>query len=413
MAGTKIGIRPVMQRVSILMIMLITVETLLVSPALADIAKAFPDAAGSAIGMIMTMPFIPMVIMAAFITPQLAKKFDKKTLILVACVVYIFAGTAGAYLNDSVGQLILMRAVLGIPLGITGPLCIAIINQLYTGLERKNMFGFANAVSSLLSIFLLLFAGWLAAQSWKYVFLSYLLFIIVLLLLAIFLPKLPAQVEEEGASGKTKIVYTPKQKAKLTFVVLFAFAGLMCSFVIQVQTSFIVDEKGLGGAQLAALVISVFGIGQIISGFLYGVYSLIFKRFCLVLLPALIALGCYIMFLATNVPMLIIGILVAGIGAGINNPLVNDKVTAIGPIQNGAFAGGLIMAATGIGVFLSVFMIDFYALFVEPTAVNLIWCTVVMHIIITAIVLVYVLWNPFKGVNYVREDEQSIDTPSS
>jgi MFS family permease len=401
----KLSFRGIMQRISVLMIMLVSIESMMVTTALADIAKSFPDAPASMINLILTIPFLPLVLVSWFVTPQLVKRFDKKTLLVVAIIIYIFAGTSGFYLNSTLAQILAMRAVLGLTLGIIGPLGIDIINGLYTGLDRANMFGFANGVASILAIFVLMFAGWLTTIHWTYVFLGYFLIVIVLLLEIVFLPKMPPQAKSPG-EAPPKIPYTSKQKIKLVFTVLYALSFVICGFLTQMQSSFIVVEKGIGTAVAAAGIVAGYAAAMIVSGLTYGIITLVFKRYVLVLAPGIAAVGVYLIYASTSFPMVTVGMFITGFGAGLSQPLGNDKITAIGHIQNGAFAGGLLMGAMGVGQFFSAFSVNVLGVFVEPTAINLMFADFLMLIGITIITLIYVVWNPWKGVNYERGKDE-------
>jgi MFS family permease len=89
---------------------------------------------------------------------------------LIALCIYIIGGIGPAIFNATIGQVLICRALLGVGVGLSAPLCGAIINELYSGMEKTNMLGWANAVDSCVGIVLTLIAGYLCTFNWKYTF---------------------------------------------------------------------------------------------------------------------------------------------------------------------------------------------------------------------------------------------------
>jgi MFS family permease len=170
--------------------------------------------------------------------------------------------------------------------------------------------------------------------------------------------------------------------------------------------SFVIEEKALGTATLAGMATSCFGVGAIIAGVTYGILDKVFKKFMLAICPAFVAIGSLLLWQSTSAGVLLASVVIAGTGMGWSQPLFGDKVTKIGPPENGTFAGGLSQGVTGIGLFVAAFMEVFYALFVEPTAVNLVFCTMIAFGVMTVIGFIYAATDPLKGVNWSEQQEQ-------
>ena len=136
MKTIDLSLKAIFTKISVLFIYLLNIETTLINSALADIRDAFPNTDPVAVSLISTIPNIVSITIAFLFLPQLVKFFNKRSVVLVALVLYIAGGMSGAFFNDSALQLLMGRAFLGIGVGLSAPLCGAIINELYEGPEK-------------------------------------------------------------------------------------------------------------------------------------------------------------------------------------------------------------------------------------------------------------------------------------
>jgi hypothetical protein len=91
-------------------------------------------------------------------------------------------------------------------------------------------------------------------------------------------------------------------------------------------------------------------------------------------------------------------------GLGLKQPITTTKVLAIGPVFNGGFANSLNVGVMSSSLFLATYVEKIVGLFIQPTAKNLIGTVSFLFIFITIISLIYVIWNPLKGVNDERKE---------
>jgi len=411
MAKVDLSFKAIFLRISVLFIFLMNIEISLVNSALAYFAKAFPNADPTSISLIFSISTLSALIVSIIVMPQLVKRFDKRNIVLVAICIYIIGGIGPGFFNATIGQVLIFRALLGVGVGLSAPLCGAIINELYSGMEKTNMLGWANAVGSCVGILLTLIAGFLCTLNWQYTFFAYGFFIIVLLMEYFSLPSMPVPTvtDANGVEHKARASYTPRQYVKLVIVLLYGLSfGTFLGVIIMKIAIFIADEK-LGDALFTASVMSIFTVGVLTTSFLYGVLEKITKRYIIVVAPIFVGLGTLLAFNSSSTTTLIPAVFIVGMGLGLMQPITTTKVLAIGPVFNGGFANSLNVGVMSSSLFLATYVEKIVGLFIQPTARNLIGTVSFLFIFITVISLFYVIWNPLKGVNDERKETIAVN----
>jgi hypothetical protein len=74
-------------------------------------------------------------------------------------------------------------------------------------------------------------------------------------------------------------------------------------------------------------------------------------------------------------------------------------VLAIGPVFNGTFANSMLVGLNGLGVFLAAFTEKLIGIVLEPTPKNMVGAVGALFLMMAAVSLAYVIWNPLDGVN--------------
>jgi MFS family permease len=406
MAIIDLSFKAIFLRISVLFIFLMNIEMSLVNSGLAYFAKAFPNADPTSISLIFSISTLSALIVSILVMPQLVKRYDKRNIVLIALYIYIIGGIGPAFFNATIGQVLICRALLGVGVGLSAPLCGAIINELYSGMDKTNMLGWANAVDSCVGIVLTLIAGFLCTLNWKYAFFAYGFFVIVLLMEYFSLPSMPVPIvtDTKGVEHKAKASYTPRQYVKLFIVLLYGLSfGTFLGVILMKIAIFIADLK-LGDALFTASVMSFFTVGVLTTSFLYGVLEKITKRYIIVVAPIFVGLGTLLVFNSSSTAALIPAVFIVGMGLGLMQPITTTKVLAIGPVFNGGFANSINVGVMSSSMFLATYVEKIVGLFIQPTARNLIGTVSFLFIFITVISLFYVIWNPLKGVNDERKE---------
>jgi MFS family permease len=398
--AADLSLKGIFRRISVLFIFLLNCEVTVVGTALGEIKKAFPDADPVLISLVYTFPILIMVFMNFLVVPPLAKRYNKKSLVMIALVFYILGGVGGAFVTGGLIQIIAMRTLVGIGAGLSAPLCGAIINELYEGLDKKNMLGWANGVDSLMAIGFTMIAGVLVAIKWNYVFFVYSFFVIVLLMIATSLPSLPApRVADSSEIKKMRLSYNGKQKFKLFLVCLYDAAFTIFLVVVMIKLAIFITDEKLGDPVIVATAMSTLTSGILVGSFLFGLAENLFRRYNMIVSPLLVGIGAFIMFGAGSMTPVFIGCFIVGLGAGDNLPVVQSRGLAIGLKTDGTFANAMVIGVMNGGQFLATFVEKGVGLFVEPTARNLIGSVSIAMVVVAVVCLIYVIADPLKGVN--------------
>ncbi|GAF66814.1 MFS transporter [Alkalihalobacillus trypoxylicola] len=339
-------------RIAILSISLLTVMAgAAISPALADIAKAFPDASETMIKLILTLPSV-MIIPFTFISSYLCNKFTKKNLVLVGIIFYVIGGFCGG-LVTSIETLLLFRAILGIGVGLLMPISTSIVADFYDGAMRTKVMGQVSAANNLGGIVLFISSGFLASISWRMSFSVYLVAIIVALLVFFFLPPTPKDEEASMMNKKSKLPVSVYGYGLAMFFLLLAFYSLPANIALYMQ------ETGLGDSKFAGIVISIGTATGFFAGLLLSKLTYWLKGYFLVIQLLLMSIGFVIMGWSYHIIFLMLGIGIIGFGFGSLMPTVMDRVTKLVPRNKTVRAMAIVTSMLFLGQFLSPLVLDF------------------------------------------------------
>ncbi|MBW2045360.1 MAG: MFS transporter [Deltaproteobacteria bacterium] len=173
---------------SILSTSLLTVmASAAISPALAKISQAYPAADKTLIKLVLTLPSL-LMIPFSLLSGWLVKRVRKKHLLLFGLFIYLLGGVGGGVAR-TIRQLLVIRGIFGIGVGLIIPLSTSLIADFFEGEERTKMMGLSGSVSHFGGVIFLLISGWLACLSWRYAFGVYSLSIIIILMIIFWLPE--------------------------------------------------------------------------------------------------------------------------------------------------------------------------------------------------------------------------------
>jgi len=320
-----------------------------ITPAIQSIAEAFPELSFSTVLLVSTLPslfIIPSTYIAGMVV---GNKIGYRPLLIFGILLFSLAGAAPYILTTSFTMILIARALFGIGLGVISPLGNALILSLYEGQERANMLGLSGVVMNLGGIALQLLGGVLAAIRWNYAFLAHLLGIISLFMVLFMLP----EPEKREVKIAEKIVIP---SSVYLDSVLFGIA-MMDTYTLLVNMSTIIITDKLGDAASAGVVLSMFTVGGMLAGAIFGKVYQMATRFTISVGLLLLALGSGIVHYATNLMILTIGTTIVGIGFGLVMPAVMMILGMIVAPNAFAAASGILMAFMNLGGFMSTYYI--------------------------------------------------------
>lgn len=218
-------------KISILSISLLTVmASAAISPALAKISQAFPGTDPTLIKLVLTLPSL-LIIPFSLLGGWLASRMKKKHILLIGLVIYFVGGVGGGFAG-SIVQLLIIRGVFGIGVGLIIPLSISLIADFSEKEERAKMMGLSGSVSHFGGVVFLLLSGWLACMSWRYAFGVYGLSLLIIIMILLWLP----EPEPKKTAGPVKAalpvgVYVCAVLGALMMVAFYAAPTSLAMFI--------------------------------------------------------------------------------------------------------------------------------------------------------------------------------------
>jgi MFS family permease len=322
------------------------------SPALQYISDAFPDIPMTTITLISTLPSI-LMIPASLLFSAIRKKVRIRRLFFVFMIITIVGGVMPT-IAQSVTQILIWRAVFGFGLGIMWPLAQSLIIELYSGNKQDTMLGLNSVVTACGGILWANVGGILALQGWRISFLTYLIPIIVLILVMIWLPEPKPHTISDANENKS--VTTKEKGSLLSLVVLLViyFAYNFANMTYFVNLSLKVVGEGLGNSAGSGFAQSVFTIGSLIIGVVFG-FVMRFKpvkSLALGISWLLTGIGLFLVSGADVYLMVLIGSFIGGFGTGMFMPTIVGLFGKAGGSVNAAVFIGISTCVLGLSQFV-------------------------------------------------------------
>ncbi|ARV57357.1 MFS transporter [Nostocales cyanobacterium HT-58-2] len=290
--------------------------------------------------LVLTFPALCIAIGAPF-AGVIIDRFGRKPLLSVAVVLYGLAGSSGFVLN-SLGVILLGRALLGLSVAGIMTTATTLIADYYVGATRAQFLGFQAAFMGLGGVIFLTAGGFLADIYWRMPFLIYLV-ALLLLPLILLLPE-PSRT----SNSSTQINDTPPQPSHFPWVLLImtygiAFVTQVVFYMIPVQLPFYLKQLSNANASQSGLAIA---LSTLFSSLSAVGYQRIKTRFSFVGIYAiafvLMGIGYEIISFAPTYGVVLIGLAVGGFGLGLLMPNMNVCLTSVMPAASrGRVLGGL------------------------------------------------------------------------
>ncbi|RJE48808.1 MULTISPECIES: MFS transporter [unclassified Dehalobacter] len=381
---------------AIMSVYVITMSAGNVSAALASISAAFPNVPMSTIALISTLPSL-LMIPASLIAGALAgNKVKYKTIIIIGMLFYLVGGLAPVSAN-SMTVILIERAIFGIGFGFITPMGNALVLSVYEGNKRATMLGIGSMVMNLGAIVMQFAGGALAEIGWQYSFYSHALGIVSLILVLIFLTE-PPKVGQPAGAEKPKVrirggVLLTALLLGIYIILIFPSAILMSGFL---------QKNNLGGPAVAGMVLSVFTLGGMGGGFVYGPLFKAIKKYVVALGLLLGAVGYALVIYSGNIVLVAIGMAIAGASFSIVLPACYMIAGMIASPQEVALSTSVLLAAVNIFAFFSGYFISFVgAVTGDMLAMPMVWCMI--GLAVASIVFIFV--NPLPKPKHATVNE--------
>jgi len=342
--------RPWLLKISVLMLSMLTIMAgTPVAPALPKIAAAFAGEPHAELlaRLVLTMPALFTVI-GAPLAGLIADRLGRRPLALASLVLYALAGTSG-FFAETLQQILAGRALLGLAVGGCITAGTALITDYYQGEERIRVLGFQAAFTTGGGVLFISLGGLLAELGWRFPFLLYLVAVGVfaLVVLVIHEPKRAPSPAPGGVGNGLPLGF-------IAVIYLIALVGHTCFFSVPVQMPFFLQRDFAIGGVGTGLIMSLATVFASVTAFNFGrVKSRLSYGAILVLMFAMMSVGYIIIGLAPAVWVLVFGLCITGVAAGLLIPSVNNWIAEITRPHNRGRAFGIIATSLFLGQFLA------------------------------------------------------------
>lgn len=314
------------------------------TPALADIAKAFPNESPETIQMIITIPSL-LVMVSTLICGQLSRVMRKKTLVLIGMLLFAIGGVTPAVWGG-LGFILVMRGVLGAGCGFLIPLSQSLIADFFQGRDRDRYMGYRSSTASIFGMFFTMAGGYLCAIYWRHTFYSYLLVVPVFFFILFAMPEPEAHSQ---AAMREKAALTPATWFYVSMYFLYNLI-MMCFLT---NAAFVMSASKVGSARTIGFVMTIQSIGGITAGFLLGTVTKVLKNFTIVFALGFLAFSFVMLNFVNSALMFAVACAFWGMGFGTFNPVMALKIIGSVPKQAATLGLALLTCAMGVGQFLS------------------------------------------------------------
>lgn len=348
--------------VSILSLSLLTVMAgAAVAPALEVIRAHFSDASRTSVQLIVSMPAV-FIVITNLCFNRLAEKFGSKTLVMTGLVLYT-AGGCCAGLFDSIGLVLLMRALVGVGVGMIMPLSTGLLTYYFPPEKREGLLGLASAANQLGGVIATLLAGLLAGISWRLSFMVYLMGLISIVLCLIFLPNDriggAAQPDEAPRGGVFRRNLT---HIAAMFLLMSAF------FVYPANFAIVTAAEGDIPMQLCAPVMAGLDLIAFLGGLLFVWVKRVSGRFAALVAPLMFLAGYCLLAFVGGTAGTLAGSALIGFANGVGIPYIISTASANEGRRAATTVMPLLSASMYLAQFVSPFLLSAVAAFAGGAA---------------------------------------------
>ena len=327
---------------------------LAVSPILEDLSRIFPSASQLEVQMLTSLPsllIIPFVLLSGW----LSQRGESLKLLAVGLAIFFVSGIVCIFAND-IRLLIVAGCVMGIGAGIAVPYSTGLVVRYFTGDSRVRQLGISSAVNNLSLVLATAAVGWIATRDWHLAFTVYLLPAVSLLLLLALRGTAPAPEPKESDQFRQSKIHWMRLVGLSILYFIITFTTLVITFYL----SFLL-EKYRFPQEFSSVMISLFFLAIMLPGFALNVIIRKVRSMTIFVSLCLIVIGLLLVGTVPDIPLMMIGVILTGVGYGVLQPIIYDKTAIIAPPQLATKALSVVMTVNYVAVVVCPFVVDFVA----------------------------------------------------
>lgn len=357
-----------------------------IAPALGSIAQHFPNASDFELKMVLSITSITSVIFS-IVSGKLAKHFAKKYIVMVGLFLYGLGGIFTTFAG-SIEQVLILRLLTGVGVGLVLPLPGAIISENYEGERRSRLIGLCTSTANISNVVISVVSGVLLAYGWQYPFYTFAFSFVLVLTTLIGVPKdYPignvedkAEVNSEGTKEKLS--------GKIYLLALFMIFAWMIHVTLTSNLALFWTREKFGPMTMVGLVLSLSGLASIVVGAIYLQLVNAFNKYLPVVALIAFGAGFGVLYAASSIPSVFIGCILEGIGFGIVMPLIMDATAQNAKDSQKDIAFGIVSGCMHLGGFLSPFIQVVYVSIGNNSSLRFLFLVSAVEIVVAAIIAV-------------------------
>lgn len=317
-----------------------------IAPAMGIIKEYFASVPDMTVQLIISLPALFIIVTNLCFLP-ISRLLRTRTIAIIGLLLYVVAGT-GCFFIENIYALLVMRALLGVSVGLIMPLSTGLLSYYYPPEEQARLMGLSAAMNQMGGVVGTLMAGILASIEWRYAFLVYVLGLIALLMIIRWLPN-----DKLDSANKRGKAFEPRQLFKFHPSVLGMLLLTMVFFVFPTNFAIITTRTlHLDTATITLLMVAL----DLLAFFIGLVFGKLMNRFRRIIkyfppLALIIGYACYAE--ATGITLLLIGSLFIGLGNGIGVPYLLTIASIKGGKNSATTVMPLLSASLYLGQFIS------------------------------------------------------------
>ena len=321
-----------------------------IAPAMGIIRQHFASAPDMLVQLIISLPALFIILTNLLFLP-ISRVLRTRAIAIIGLVLYVAAGT-GCFFVDNIHLLLLMRALLGVSVGLIMPLSTGLLSYFYPPEEQARLMGLSAAMNQMGGVVGTLLAGMLASIAWNYAFWVYLFGLIALVMIVCWLPN-----EKLGSSNKRGKVFEPRQLLKFHPSVIGMLLLTMVFFVFPTNFAIITSRQLQLDTTAITLIMVALDLLAFFVGLVFGHLMHRFRTSIKFFPPIVLIIGYAFYAEASNVAMLLIGSAFIGVGNGIGVPYLLTIASIKGGKNSATTVMPLLSASLYLGQFISPILI--------------------------------------------------------
>ena len=335
-----------------------------IAPALGIIKAHFSQTDALLVQLIVSMPALLIIITNLFFL-SISRWLRTRAIATTGLLLYVAAG-AGCFFVDDIYVLLVMRALLGISVGLIMPLSTGLLAYYFPPEEQARLMGLSAAMNQMGGVVATLLAGLLATIQWNYAFLVYLMGLIAVVMVWLWLPD-----EKLGSSNKRGIPFEPRQLLKFHPSVIGMLLLMMIFFVFPTNFAVIASQQTALSSEAITMIMVGLDVVAFFVGLVFGGLMHTFRRGVKYFAPLFFLLGylllacpecsmvncplelCSLATKGTQELSIILGSAFIGIANGVGVPYLNTIASIKGGKNSATTVMPLLSAALYLGQFVS------------------------------------------------------------